>query len=68
VGRPGAADGFGGSSTNGDLQIDIDPGVEWLVGGRWGFDLFIPINIDAPLGGGPVGIGLGIGYGLVAYL
>lgn len=62
--------GLGGSAstTNGDLWIDIDPGLEWLVGGRWGFDFYIPVNIGIPLSGGDVRLLLGIGYGLVVYI
>ncbi len=60
--------GGSGSTTNGDFQIDVDPGVEWLVGGRWGFDLYIPLQFQVPLSGGSVGITVGVGYGLVAYL
>jgi hypothetical protein len=49
--------------------LDIDPGVEWLFGGRWGIDAFIPIQFQfATYDHAQVGINLGIGYGLVGYL
>lgn len=61
------SDGFDGTSSAA-FDIDVDPGVEWLVGGRWGFDLYIPLQFQVPLSGGNVGITIGVGYGLVAYL
>jgi hypothetical protein len=49
--------------------IDIDPGVEWLFGGRWGVDVYVPIQILVPSeSGADVGFNLGVGYGLVGYL
>lgn len=52
------------------IGFDIDPGVEWLFGGRWGVDFFIPMQIVVPTGGygENVGFNIGIGYGLVGYL
>jgi hypothetical protein len=62
-------DGFNtGGSSSGIFDIDINPGVEWLVGGRWGFDFYIPIDFAVPLTSGSIGLNIGVGYGLVAYL
>jgi hypothetical protein len=63
-------DGFGGGGggASGALSFELDPGLEWLVGGRWGFDFYIPVQIGVPLAGGDVGITLGVAYGIVAYL
>jgi hypothetical protein len=59
--------GAAGSST-GVFAIDIDPGLEWLVGGRWGFDFYVPLDFAVPLTSGNIGLNIGVGYGLVAYL
>ncbi len=55
-------------SSAGVFDIDINPGLEWLVGGRWGFDFYVPLQFVVPLTGGNIGLNIGVGYGLVAYL
>ena len=69
-GTPGVDTGFGtvGGGGTGNLAFEADPGVEWLVGGRWGFDFYIPIQFNVPLSGGNVQVLLGAAYGIVAYL
>lgn len=67
-----AATGFtdmGLSSTWGIIGFDIDPGLEWLVGGRWGFDAYIPLQfLISTQSHSQVGLNIGVSYGLVAYL
>jgi hypothetical protein len=68
--------GFGVQGTMGTegqawglFGLDLDPGVEWLFGGRWGVDAFVPIQFQlATHQGNQIGINLGVGYGLVGYL
>ncbi len=48
---------------------DVDPGVEWLFGGRWGIDVYIPLQLQfATAQNSQVGFNIGVGYGLIGYL
>jgi len=49
--------------------FDVNPGVEWLFGGRWGVDAFVPVQFEvATHAGAQLGLNIGVGYGLVGYL
>ena len=68
IGASGIGGFQGAPGPQGQFDVDVDPGLEWLVGGRWGFDFYVPLQILVPLSGGQIGLNIGIGYGLVAYL
>lgn len=60
--------GAGTTASTGLVVVDLSPGVEWLFGGRWGVDAFVPIQIQIRTAGGNPQILFGAAYGLVGYL